>query len=63
MSNVFFILTLISMALVLISLVAGLVVMGRGGDANKKRSNALMRARVMLQGVAIVFFILAMSTA
>lgn len=36
-----------------IVLVAGVVLMGSGGKANKKYSNKLMTARVMLQGAAI----------
>jgi preprotein translocase subunit SecG len=62
MSSVFFILTLITMMAVVAVLVTGLVLMSKGGEANKKYGNRLMQARVMLQGVAIGFFILAMLT-
>ena len=34
-------------------LVAGIVLMGRGGEANRKYGNKLMAARVMLQGAAL----------
>ncbi len=39
-------------------LIAGVVVMGRGGDANRRLSNKLMRLRVALQLVAIVALLL-----
>lgn len=39
-------------------LVAGVVVMGRGGDANRRLSNKLMRLRVALQLAAIVALLL-----
>ena len=38
----------------LIILFAGIFMMAKGGTANKKYSNKIMRARVILQGVAIV---------
>lgn len=62
MSSIFFILTLITMAAVVAVLVTGLILMSKGGEANKKYGNRLMQARVMLQGLAIGFFILAMMT-
>lgn len=62
MSSIFFILTLITMAAVVAVLVTGIILMSKGGEANKKYSNRLMQARVMLQGLAIGFFILAMMT-
>jgi preprotein translocase subunit SecG len=62
MSSIFFILTLITMAAVVAVLITGIVLMSKGGEANKKYSNRLMQARVMLQGLAIGFFILAMMT-
>lgn len=39
-------------------LIAGVVVMGRGGDANRRLSNKLMRLRVALQLAAIVALLL-----
>ena len=59
MGNFFFILTLITLLAVVIVLTAGLILMSRGGEANKKYSNRLMQARVFLQGLAILFFVLA----
>lgn len=44
----------IAMGLVLISLVAGLIVMAIGGEVNQKYSNKLMQFRVMSQGLAII---------
>ena len=58
LQTIFFILTLVTMTLVLISLVAGIVVMTKGSEANKKYGNNLMRARVYLQGLALFFFFL-----
>lgn len=63
MGAFFFIMTLITMLAVAGVLAAGLILMSRGGEANKKYSNRLMQARVMLQGLAILFFILAIVTA
>lgn len=58
MTNIFMILTGVSMLAVLASLAAGVIVMARGGEANKKYANKLMQARVILQGVALLFFAL-----
>tara|TARA_A100001037_G_scaffold203185_1_gene181684 strand:- start:180 stop:392 length:213 start_codon:yes stop_codon:yes gene_type:complete len=52
------ILLAIALAAVVIVLVAGLIAMARGGEFNRKYGNKLMRARVALQGVAIVLFLL-----
>ena len=59
MSRIFFILMLISMALVLLSLIVGMVAMVKGGEFNEKYGNKLMRMRVTLQGVALALFVLA----
>jgi hypothetical protein len=53
---------LISMVLVVVSLVLGIAFMTKGGEANKKYGNKLMRMRVTLQGLALGFFILAVWT-
>ena len=58
----FFILMLVAMSLTLISLAAGLVLMGKGGQANKNFGNKLMQMRVYLQGATILFFALALLT-
>lgn len=47
------ILLLVLLAAVVGTLVAGTVIMARGGEANKKYSNKLMTARVALQGAAL----------
>ena len=62
MSNFFTILMLIAMAAVLASLIVGIVAMAKGGEFNKKYGNKLMRMRVMLQGVALLLFALAVMT-
>lgn len=53
------ILVVVSMLATLGVLFAGMLGLARGGG-NPGRSNALMRWRVMLQGVTIVLFILLM---
>jgi hypothetical protein len=40
-------------------LFAGLFAMARGGEFNRKHGNKLMRWRVVLQGSAIILFVLA----
>lgn len=59
-----FLLFLLGLALlaVLGSLLAGVFVMARGGDTDRRWSNRLMRLRVGLQGVALVLFLLALMT-
>ena len=59
MSGFFATLIVIAMAAVLASLGVGVFGMAKGGDFNKKYGNKLMRARVILQGVALIFFVLA----
>ncbi len=43
-------------------LVVGIISMVRGGEFNKKYGNKLMRARVILQGVALAMLALAYFT-
>ena len=43
---------------VLLVLFIGIISMLRGGNFNKRWSNKLMRARVILQGLAIVLILL-----
>jgi hypothetical protein len=52
------ILLAVALAAVVIVLVLGVVAMARGGEFNRKYGNKLMRARVALQGLAIVLFLL-----
>ena len=48
------VLLIIAMVATLGVLFAGLIVMSRGGEANKKYGNVLMRWRVILQFCALV---------
>lgn len=41
-------------------LAVGMVAMIKGGEFNAKYGNKLMRARVMMQGIALLFFALAL---
>lgn len=63
MNSIFFTLMLVFMAATLVALAAGIIIMGRGGEANIKYGNKFMRARVILQGLTIVFFALTILTA
>lgn len=59
MSTLFFALMTIAMGAVLGALGVGVLGMAKGGAFNKKYGNRLMRARVILQGIAIGLFLLA----
>jgi hypothetical protein len=63
MSGFFFTAMIVAMLATLGILVTGIVSMGRGGEFNAKYGNKLMRARVMMQGIALLFFALALMTA
>lgn len=63
MSGFFFIAMIVAMLATLGILVTGVVSMGRGGEFNAKYGNKLMRARVLMQGIALLFFALALMTA
>jgi hypothetical protein len=52
----------VAMGAVLAVLLLGIFSMAKGGDFNKKYGNKLMRARVILQAVALGFFVLAVIT-
>lgn len=54
------ILLVIAMLMTLGVLFAGLFVMARGGEANRKYGNKLMRWRVIAQGAALLIFAFAM---
>ncbi len=58
MATVFFILFIISFAIVVISLVAGVVNMGRPGEKSSQRSNMLMRLRIASQASVVIFLLL-----
>ena len=62
MSTVFFLRMLVAMGLTLLSLTLGIIIMGKGGEANIKYGNVFMRARVILQGVTLLFFALTILT-
>jgi Hypoxia induced protein conserved region len=63
MSSAFFILMSVAMIAVVGVLLMGVFSMARGGAFNKKYGNRLMRARVILQAVALGFFVLAILAA
>ena len=63
MSTAFFIMTLIAVLGVVGSLAAGMLVMAKGGETDKKWANKLMQARILFQGAAVVLFVLALLTA
>lgn len=62
MSMTFSILMALAMLSVLGVLGLGIFSMVRGGEFNRKYSNTLMRARVGLQALAILLFVLAVAT-
>ena len=51
-----------AMAITLGIVVVGIVGMARGGEFNQRWGNKLMRARILFQLLALVFFALAMLT-
>ena len=63
MNGVILVLLAITLAVVVIVLLTGVVGMARGGDFNAKYGNKLMRVRVVLQGLAVVLFVLMFVTA
>ena len=58
MSTAFFILGGLFAIATLVTLMTGVVGMGKGGAFNDKYGNKLMRMRVILQGLAILCFVL-----
>jgi hypothetical protein len=53
-------LLIVALIAVVLSLVAGVIGMAKGGDFDAKYGNLLMRARVISQGAAIVLLIIMM---
>lgn len=53
------ILILIALLLTILSMVAGLGVMGEGGYLNRQFANLLMRWRIWLQGITVILLLLA----
>ena len=60
--NIFVILIILAMLAVVLSLVLGLFFMAKGGELNKKYGNKMMQARITLQGLAILLFLIAVMT-
>jgi len=58
LSDPFFLLVLIGAAVTALVLLLGVAGFGRGGGSNAKRSNRLMRYRVIAQGVTVAFILL-----
>ncbi len=46
------------MGLLVLTLIAGLVTLWRGDEASRSYSNRLMRARVLLQFIAVILILL-----
>jgi Hypoxia induced protein conserved region len=53
------ILIFIALVLTILSMIAGVGVMGEGGPLDRSFSNVLMRWRVWLQGVTVVLLLIA----
>lgn len=62
MNGLFPILMVVAMLMVVGSLFVGLFFMARGGGGDARRSNKAMRLRVLLQGAALLLFVIAMLT-
>lgn len=58
MTGVLVALLVIAMLATLGVLFAGMLTMARGGEFNRKYGNKFMRARVILQGIALLLFAL-----
>ena len=58
MKTVLIVLTVIALIGVVGVLFTGVILMGRGGEANARWGNKLMRARVGLQLIAVVLLLL-----
>ncbi len=58
MENVLPIILIVAMIAVLVVVLTGVISMAVGGDFNRRYGNRLMRARVALQLVAVVVFVL-----
>ncbi|HEY8192267.1 MAG TPA: twin transmembrane helix small protein [Alphaproteobacteria bacterium] len=63
MSGIFFVLSGCAALAVVVSLFVGVGAMAKGGETSKKYSNKMMRARVIMQGLAVLFFILGILSA
>ena len=56
MSGLFVVLVVFAMVATLGVLIVGIFGMAQGGEFNRRNANKLMRARVVLQGVAVLLF-------
>ena len=56
MSGLFVVFVVIAMVATLGVLIAGVIGMASGGEFNRRYANKLMRARVVLQAVAVLLF-------
>lgn len=59
MDRLFDILIPVSLAAVLLTLIAGLYTLYRGGDVARSNSNKLMRLRVLMQFIAVIVLVAA----
>jgi hypothetical protein len=62
MSGFFATMMILAMLAVVGALFIGLFAMARGGEFNEKYGNRMMRYRVILQGIALLMFALALIT-
>jgi hypothetical protein len=62
MDKFVFALFIVALALTLGVLLLGVFTMARGGDFDKRNANRFMRWRVIMQGVAILLFVIFMMT-
>ena len=60
MSGILVALMIFAMLATLGVLFFGIFTMARGGDFNRKHSNRIMRARIVLQGLALLLFAVSM---
>lgn len=60
MTTVLIVLVVLALVATFGVLVFGLVAMARGGEFNQRYGNKLMRARVLLQGLALLLFAILM---
>ena len=54
------VLLVLAMVATLAVLVVGIIGMARGGEFNARYGNKLMRLRILMQGVAVVLFVILM---
>ena len=62
MDGFVFILLIVAMALTLGVLLLGVFSMARGGEFDRRNANRFMRWRVVMQGIAILLFVIFMMT-